>query len=110
LTKNQSITETLTSYHDLFKDYKRGFIQKLGHLDPSVADALLELERTSQDPEEHIKAWTNTLHLFPDKRKPPRLLDKTFDESHLRPKVVELLRKGEAEIKQITIYKQKTLA
>jgi hypothetical protein len=32
------------------------------------------------------------------------LLDKTFDESHLRPEIIEMIRKGELEIIRVSDY------
>lgn len=67
-----------------------------------IVHTVNDLINTALNPEKHIQVWANTLHLFPDKWKPPLLLDKTFDESNLKPEIVELLREGEVEIKKVS--------
>jgi hypothetical protein len=45
---------------------------------------------------------TDSMQMRPDKWKPPVLLNKTFDESHLKPEIVALLRQGDVEIQHIS--------
>jgi hypothetical protein len=63
--------------------------------------ALDLLKKTCSDPNTHLEAWANRLCLFPDKWKPPLLLNSSFDESNLTEETIIKLRKGELEIAYI---------
>jgi hypothetical protein len=100
--RNQIITDPNKSYHEIIDNFKEGLETKYGSLTQEMLNVLRKLKKTSFNPEAHIQVWAESLHLFPDKWKPPLLLDKSFDSSNLKPEIIEFLRKGEAEIKRIS--------
>jgi hypothetical protein len=101
LGRNQVITNPEDSYNDIIDDFSEKLETKY-ELTPEMLHALSNLKKTSSDPDAHIQTWAENLHLFPEKWKPPLLLNKTFDDSHLKPEIVELIRQGEAEIQRIS--------
>jgi hypothetical protein len=82
LGRNQVITNPKDSYNDIIDDFNEKLKAKYG-LTPEMLHALHNLKRTSSDPDAHIQTWAENLHLFPEKWKPPLLLNKTFDDSPL---------------------------
>lgn len=62
--------------------------------------------RNSNNFNKLIKIWSENLHLFPDKWKPPLIIEKTFDESYITPEALEKIQKGELVIQKIsdTLY------
>lgn len=101
--RNQAISRPLESYEKLLEQYQQELhIKYPMAINPELLDHLNNLRKTKDNPEEHIKAWAESLHLFPEKWKPPLLLDKTFDESHLNAKALKLLKEGEAYIVHVS--------
>ena len=100
--RNQVITNPETNYHDILTDYKLALKKKLGALTPELEDILKALEATSNDPDVHIRTWAESIHLFPEKWIPPLLLNKTFDESQLKPEIIDLLLKANITLKKIS--------
>lgn len=101
LGRNQVITNSQDNYNKIIDKFKEGLDAKFGE-DPNLQGVLQQLQSTCNDPEAHIRIWAESLHLFPEKWRPPLLLDKSFDESNLKPEIIELLRKGEAYIKRVS--------
>lgn len=86
--RNQVITNPQENYTDIIDKFQKGLRVKQGELSQEIKDVLTSLKQTSSDQEAHIQIWAESLDLFPDKWKPPLLLDKTFDTSNLKPEIV----------------------
>lgn len=65
---------------------------------------LTELEEASSDKNFYalLNIWSNNLHIFPDKWKPPLMIEKTFDSSYLNSDCLEKTRNGEIIITKIS--------
>jgi hypothetical protein len=100
--RNQVITNPLNEYTHILTTYRINLAFKKHNVSQEMLDVLDLLRDSKDDPDKHIKIWAESLHLFPDKWKPPILLNKTFDESNLTPEMVKLLRKGEAELLRVS--------
>ena len=66
-----------------------------------MENSLKELEATSSDSDLHIKIWAESLIYF---RKNGFLLynNKTFDESQLKPEIIDFLLKANIKIQKIS--------
>jgi hypothetical protein len=80
--RNQVVNTFKDDYKTIISNFKSVLHHKnlLNSEREQVLDLLLE---TSSDFETHLNTWADSLHLFPDKWKPPLLLNKTFDDSPL---------------------------
>jgi hypothetical protein len=45
-----------------------------------MRNSLEQLLESSNNPDKHFDIWAESLHLFPEKWKPPLLLNKTFNK------------------------------
>ena len=90
-------------YKEILNDFANKLNEKVGltHKMELVISNLIELSKENNF-QSSLDIWATTLPLFPKNWKPPLRLGKTFDDSHLASEAVQLLRKGEAEIKQIS--------
>lgn len=100
--RNQVLTN-IENFSSIIQNYTYALSTKVP-LTPEILAALDDLVNTCSTFEIHLDVWSRTLHLFPEKWKPPLLLNKAFDTSFLQPEIVELLKKGEVEIAQISDF------
>ena len=89
--RNQIITRPIEQYEDLIDEYRKELEQKFPKIGIDVLIVLQELKNSKNHPEKHIQIWAESLHLFPEKFKPPILLEKTFDDSNLTEHVSDCL-------------------
>lgn len=79
-------------------------LEKKGKLTDEMRFILTELKEASSDKnfDSLLNIWSNNLHIFPDKWKPPLMIEKTFDSSYLNPDSLEKIRNGEIIITKIS--------
>lgn len=102
--RNQVINEiTYQEYNALLNVYTENLVNKKLFTE-DINDCLTELKNLSKNGNftKLLEVWSENLHLFPDKWKPPLMIDKTFDDSHLTPEAVEKIRNGEIIITKIS--------
>jgi len=93
---------------------KEDYIELLTHFENKLAEknkltdemraVLSDLKQATLDYnfENLLEIWADNLHVFPDKWKPPLMIEKTFDESNLTPEAIEKIRRGDAYIQKIS--------
>jgi hypothetical protein len=102
--RNQVINEiTYEQYDNLLDAYREKLVNKKLHT-KEIDDCLEELKIISKngDFNKLLEVWSENLHLFPDKWKPPLIIDKTFEDSHLNPEALEKIRSGEIVITKVS--------
>ena len=69
----------------------------------------LKVIASEKDFNKLLHVWSNYLHLFPEKWKPPLMIEKTFDESHLTQEAIKKIRAGELIMQKISdrLYEMK---
>lgn len=102
--RNQVINKiTYEQYDNLLDAYREKLVNKKLHT-KEIDDCLEELKIISKngDFNKLLEVWSENLHLFPDKWKPPLIIDKTFEDSHLNPEALEKIRSGEIVITKVS--------
>lgn len=98
--RNQAIVTSKEQYNKLLLEYTEA-LDKKHKITPEMLVILEQLSK-EQNFDEMLLLWSKSLDLFPEKWKPPLLLNKTFDESNLKPEIIERIRAGEVYIVRIS--------
>jgi hypothetical protein len=106
--RHQAINSiTSEDYIELIKIFELKLEQK-NKLTEEIRAILNEFQEIAKkkDFDALLEIWSNNLHIFPDKWKPPLMIEKTFDYTHLTPETLEKIRKGELIVQKIsdTLY------
>lgn len=102
--RNQAINNiSHEEYRDLLQDYSNA-LRKKHPMTPEMELTLSQLQILDKQNnfDNYLNFWAENLHHFPKNWKPPLRLVKTFDDSHLTPKALELLKQGDVEIRKIS--------